>query len=172
MCARTFCLTDNLFFFPRRRRHTRCALVTGVQTCALPISALVGERADFRAPKGTQDVLPPESGRWAELIATFAGVAGRFGYGLIQSPMFEDIGVFQRIGEGTDVVSKEMYDFHDKGDRHVALRPEGTAPVARAYGEHRPATPWKVWYATPAFRYERPQAGRLDRKSTRLNSSH
>ncbi|HEY9558574.1 MAG TPA: histidine--tRNA ligase [Acidimicrobiales bacterium] len=121
----------------------------------------MGERADFRAPKGTQDVLPPESGRWAELIATFAGVAGRFGYGLIQSPMFEDIGVFQRIGEGTDVVSKEMYDFHDKGDRHVALRPEGTAPVARAYVEHRPATPWKVWYATPAFRYERPQAGRL-----------
>src|SRR3546814_18297714 len=75
--------------------------------------------------------------------------------------MFEDIGVFQRIGEGTDVVSKEMYDFHDKGDRHVALRPEGTAPVARAYVEHRPATPWQVWYATTAFRYERPQAERL-----------
>src|SRR3546814_18530235 len=75
--------------------------------------------------------------------------------------MFEDIGVFQRIGEGTDVVSKEMYDFHDKGDRHVALRPEGTAPVARAYVEHRPATPWQVWYATPAFRSEPPPAGRL-----------
>jgi histidyl-tRNA synthetase len=75
--------------------------------------------------------------------------------------MFEDIGVFQRIGEGTDVVTKEMYDFDDKGGRRIALRPEGTAPVARAFVEHRPATPWKVWYATPAFRYERPQAGRL-----------
>jgi histidyl-tRNA synthetase len=106
-------------------------------------------------------VLPPESASWEGFLATFAGVAHRFGYGLIQSPMFEDIGVFQRIGEGTDVVAKEMYDFRDKGDRHVALRPEGTAPVARAYVEHRPPVPWKVWYATPAFRYEQPQAGRL-----------
>lgn len=121
----------------------------------------MAERPDFRAPKGTQDVLPPESARWEALIATFAGVARRFGYGLIQSPLFEDIGVFQRIGEGTDVVAKEMYDFQDKGGRHVALRPEGTAPVARAWVQHRPAVPWKVWYATPAFRYEQPQAGRL-----------
>lgn len=121
----------------------------------------MSSRPAFRAPKGTQDVLPPESARWEALVATFAGVAQRFGYGLIQSPMFEDIGVFQRIGEGTDVVAKEMYDFRDKGDRHVALRPEGTASVARAFVEHRPDVPWKVWYATPAFRYERPQAGRL-----------
>jgi histidyl-tRNA synthetase len=121
----------------------------------------MAERPDFRAPKGTQDVLPPESARWEALLATFAAVAHRFGYGLVQSPMFEDIGVFQRIGEGTDVVAKEMYDFHDKGDRHIALRPEGTASVARAFVEHHPDTPWKVWYATPAFRYERPQAGRL-----------
>jgi histidyl-tRNA synthetase len=121
----------------------------------------VPERPDFRAPKGTQDVMPPESARWEALLGTFAGLVGRYGYGLIQSPMFEDIGVFQRIGEGTDVVSKEMYDFRDKGDRHIALRPEGTASVARAFVEHHPDTPWKVWYATPAFRYERPQAGRL-----------
>ena len=121
----------------------------------------MAERPDFRAPKGTQDVLPPESARWEALLATFSAVAHRFGYGLIQSPMFEDIGVFQRIGEGTDVVAKEMYDFQDKGGRHVALRPEGTAPVARAWVQHRPAVPWKVWYATPAFRYEQPQAGRL-----------
>jgi histidyl-tRNA synthetase len=121
----------------------------------------VPERPDFRAPKGTQDVLPPESARWEALLGVFAGIAQRFGYGLIQSPMFEDIGVFQRLGEGTDVVTKEMYDFRDNGDRHVALRPEGTASVARAFVEHHPATPWKVWYATPAFRYERPQAGRL-----------
>jgi histidyl-tRNA synthetase len=121
----------------------------------------VPERPSFRAPKGTQDVLPPESARWEALLAVFAHLAGRHGYGLIQSPMFEDLGVFQRIGEGTDVVTKEMYDFEDKGGRHIALRPEGTASVARAFVEHHPATPWKVWYATPAFRYERPQAGRL-----------
>ena len=121
----------------------------------------MADRPDFRAPKGTQDVLPPESARWAALLTTFAGIADRFGYGLIQSPMFEDIGVFQRMGEGTDVVAKEMYDFTDKGGRHVALRPEGTASVARAYVEHRPPVPWKTWYATPAFRYEQPQAGRL-----------
>ncbi|MEO7429435.1 MAG: histidine--tRNA ligase [Acidimicrobiales bacterium] len=121
----------------------------------------MAERPDFRAPKGTQDVLPPESSRWEALVATFADIAGRYGFGLIQSPMFEDIGVFQRIGEGTDVVTKEMYDFRDKGDRHIALRPEGTASVARAFVEHHPDVPWKVWYATPAFRYERPQAGRL-----------
>jgi histidyl-tRNA synthetase len=115
----------------------------------------------FRAPIGTQDVLPPESARWEALIATFAGVAERFGHGLVLGPLFEDIGVFQRLGAGTDVVRKEMYDFRDKGDRHLALRPEATASVARAYVQHRPVTPWKVWCVTPAFRYERPQAGRL-----------
>src|SRR5687768_5701543 len=115
----------------------------------------------FRAPIGTQDVLPPESARWQALVATFAGVAARFGYGLVHGPLFEDIGVFQRLGAGTDVVRKEMYDFHDKGDRHLALRPEATASVVRAYVQHRPVPPWKVWCVTPAFRYERPQAGRL-----------
>ena len=115
----------------------------------------------FRAPIGTQDVLPPESARWQALIATFAGVAARYGYGLVHGPLFEDIGVFQRLGAGTDVVRKEMYDFKDKGDRHLALRPEATASVVRAFVQHRPVTPWKVWCVTPAFRYERPQAGRL-----------
>ena len=115
----------------------------------------------FRAPIGTQDVLPPASARWQALVAAFAGVAGRFGYGLVLGPLFEDLGVFQRLGAGTEVVRKEMYDFHDKGNRHLALRPEATASVARAFVQHRPPTPWKVWCVTPAFRYERPQAGRL-----------
>ncbi|HEX6420839.1 MAG TPA: histidine--tRNA ligase [Acidimicrobiales bacterium] len=115
----------------------------------------------FRAPIGTQDVLPPASARWQALIAAFAGVVDRFGYGLVHGPLFEDLGVFQRLGAGTDVVRKEMYDFRDKGDRHLALRPEATASVARAFVQHRPLTPWKVWCVTPAFRYERPQAGRL-----------
>ncbi|HUF33591.1 MAG TPA: histidine--tRNA ligase [Acidimicrobiales bacterium] len=116
--------------------------------------------ARFKAPTGTHDVLPPESDRWQALVARFAAAAGTAGYGLIQSPMFEELGVFQRVGEATDVVRKEMYDFEDKGGRHLALRPEGTASVVRAYVQHRPTTPWKVWYAAPSFRYERPQAGR------------
>jgi histidyl-tRNA synthetase len=115
----------------------------------------------FKAPVGTRDVLPPESDRWQALVASFAAHVGRAGYGLVQSPMFEEIGVFARVGEGTDLVRKEMYDFLDKGQRHIALRPEGTASIARAYIQHRPATPWKVWYAAPSFRYERPQAGRF-----------
>jgi histidyl-tRNA synthetase len=115
----------------------------------------------FQAPKGTHDVLPPASARWEELIARFGAQATRAGYGLLVNPLFEDLAVFRRMGEGTDVVRKEMYDFVDKGGDHVALRPEGTASVVRAFVQHHPLTPWKVWYATPAFRYEQPQKGRV-----------
>jgi histidyl-tRNA synthetase len=117
----------------------------------------------FRAPTGTFDVLPPASARYETLVARFATLVERAGYGLVISPMFEDLGVFQRVGESTDVVRKEMYDFHDKGSppRHLALRPEGTASVVRAFVEHRPPVPWKAWYVAPSFRYERPQAGRF-----------
>jgi histidyl-tRNA synthetase len=115
----------------------------------------------FSAPTGTRDVLPPESLRWERLLAAYAQLVERAGYGLVQSPMFEDVGVFNRVGEATDVVRKEMYDFDDKGGRRLALRPEGTASIARAYIQHRPTPPWKVWYAAPSFRYERPQAGRF-----------
>ncbi len=114
----------------------------------------------FTAPKGTLDVLPPQSRRYAELVARFAERVTKAGYGLIVGPMFEDADVFRRVGESTDVVRKEMYEFEDKGGRQLALRPDGTAPVARAFIEHRPTTPWKVWYVTPKFRYERPQKGR------------
>lgn len=115
----------------------------------------------FRAPIGTHDVLPPESRRWEALVAAFARLAGQAGYGLVQSPMFEDLEVFARVGEATDIVAKEMYDFTDKGGRHIALRPEGTASVVRAWAQHRPATsPFKAWYVAPSFRYERPQAAR------------
>src|SRR4051794_27558302 len=114
----------------------------------------------YRAPVGTHDVLPPESGRWAALIATFAARAARFGYGLVLTPAYEHVEVFQRVGEGTDVVRKEMYEFEDKGGRRLALRPEGTAPVVRAYIQHRPTPPWKVWYLSPHFRHEKAQRGR------------
>jgi len=115
---------------------------------------------EFQAPVGTRDVLPPESARWERLIALFAGRVGRAGYGLVVSPVFEDVGVFERVGQATDVVRKEMYDFEDKGGRRIALRPEGTASVVRAWVQHRPTLPFKAWYAAPSFRYERPQAGR------------
>jgi histidyl-tRNA synthetase len=118
-------------------------------------------RARFQAPKGTQDVLPPVSARWEALLATYARTVELAGYGLVQSPMFEDLGVFQRESEGADAVRKEMYDFEDKGGRRIALRPEGTASIVRAFVQHQPASPWKVWYATPAFRYENVQAGRF-----------
>jgi len=114
-----------------------------------------------RAPSGTHDVLWPESARWEALLAAFAARVEGAGYGLAHTPIFEDVKVFRRgIGEGSDVVGKEMYEFEDRGGRALALRPEGTAPVVRAFVQHRPPLPWKAWYATPAFRYERPQAGR------------
>ena len=114
----------------------------------------------FRAPIGTADVLPPESSHWTALVATFAERASRYGFDLVITPIFEHLEVFQRVGESTDVVRKEMYDFEDKGGRRIALRPEGTAGVARAFAQHRPTVPWKVWYVAPHFRYERPQKGR------------
>ncbi|HVF31627.1 MAG TPA: histidine--tRNA ligase [Acidimicrobiales bacterium] len=120
-----------------------------------------------QAPKGTLDVLPPGDGgapfdsrSFGELVARFARLVDTAGFGLIVGPMFEDLAVYARVGATTDIVRKEMYDFHDKGDRHVALRPDSTPSVLRAYVEHRPDLPWRVWYATAHFRYDRPQAGR------------
>ena len=114
----------------------------------------------FQAPKGTFDVFAPESARYEALVALFSELAHRYGFDLLVQPMFEDIGVFQRVGGSTDVVRKEMYDFEDKGGRPLALRPEGTAQTARAFLEHHPTPPGKVWYVGPKFRYDRPQKGR------------
>jgi histidyl-tRNA synthetase len=115
----------------------------------------------LRSPRGTHDVLPPESARWEELITRFASHAERHGFGLAHTPIFEDARVFRRgMGEASEVVGKEMYEFDDRSGRHLALRPEGTASIVRAFVQHRPPLPWRVWYVTPAFRYEQPQAGR------------
>ncbi len=107
-----------------------------------------------------RDILPPESARWRRFVSVFADVVEAAGYGQVISPLLEDLGVFQRIGDATDVVTKEMYDFVDKGGRHIALRPELTASVCRAFVQHHPIVPWKVWYAGSQFRYEKPQRGR------------
>jgi len=110
---------------------------------------------------GMRDVLWPESERWEALVSIFARLARLSGYGLLVTPVLEEAGLFRRgIGDESEVVGKEMYKLTDRGGRTLALRPEGTAPVVRAFVQHRPQVPWKVWYLTPAFRYERPQAGR------------
>lgn len=119
------------------------------------------DKAQLRAPTGTRDILPPESARWEMLVSRFARLVSHAGYGLLMTPLFEDTAVFARgVGQQNDVVTKEMYNFHDKAGRSISLRPEVTASVARAFVQHRPQTPWKVWYWGPQFRYERPQAGR------------
>lgn len=117
--------------------------------------------SEFQTSPGMRDILPPESARWRRFVDRFEHTVSLAGYGQIIPPLLEDIGVFHRVGEATDVVTKEMYDFVDKGERHVALRPEQTASVCRAFVQHRPTTPWKVWYAGPNFRYEKPQRGRF-----------
>lgn len=115
---------------------------------------------EFQTTPGTRDILPPDAGRWRVFVDTFAQVVEPAGYEQIILPMFEDLGVFQRLGDATDVVTKEMYDFVDKGGRHIALRPEQTAGVCRAFVQHHPIVPWKVWYSGPNFRYEKAQQGR------------
>lgn len=106
------------------------------------------------------DVLPPASKRWERVVGVFADRARRYDYGLLLTPIVEHYEVFARVGETSDVVRKELYDFVDRGDRRLALRPEGTASVVRAFVQHRPVAPWKVWYVAPNFRAEAPQAGR------------
>lgn len=118
----------------------------------------------FQAPKGVPDYLPPESAQFVAVRDGLLSAARRAGYGDVELPIFEDTALFARgVGESTDVVSKEMYTFSDRGDRSVTLRPEGTAGVIRAVIQHRldrGALPVKLCYAGPFFRYERPQAGR------------
>lgn len=115
----------------------------------------------FRPPKGTDDILPPASRRWRMVLRAFDDLAERFGYDLIVYPVFDSTDVFERgVGEGTEVVQKEMYTFRDKGGRSITLRPEATASVVRAYLASGSQIAMKLAYAGPMFRYERPQAGR------------
>src|ERR1700760_2140720 len=119
----------------------------------------------FQAPRGTFDVLPAAGRARARLQAIATGIFERAGYETIQTPSFEDTDLFERgVGKSTDIVRKEMFTFTDKGERSVPLRPEGTAPICRAYLEHgmnKLAQPVKLYYVGPFFRHERPQAGRF-----------
>ena len=115
----------------------------------------------IRAPKGTLDVLPPESGRWRRLLRAFDRLAERYGYGLALTPLFEATELFARgVGEETEIVEKQMYSFADKGSRPLTLRPEATASVVRAYLQAGRTGVLKCAYSGPMFRYEQPQAGR------------
>ncbi|GMA70662.1 histidine--tRNA ligase [Leuconostoc litchii] len=121
----------------------------------------------FQKPKGTADLLPGKTAQWQHVEAVARVLFGDYNFKEIRTPLFENFEVFSRsAGDTSDVVTKEMYDFHDKGDRHIALRPEGTAGVVRAYVENKlygPEfdKPYKTFYMGPMFRYERPQAGRF-----------
>lgn len=120
----------------------------------------------YQRPKGTADILPGESEKWQFVENTVRQIFNSYRFSEIRTPMFESYEVFSRSsGETSDIVTKEMYDFKDKGDRHIALRPEGTAGVVRAFVENKlygPEynKPYKVYYMGPMFRYERPQSGR------------
>jgi len=118
----------------------------------------------FQAPRGTKDVLPADEPYWRFVRQTGERIARLFGYGYIETPMFEDAAVWLRTsGEGTEIVEKEMYVFEDRGGERLALRPETTASVCRAYIEHGMASrpqPVRLYYFAQKFRYDRPQAGR------------
>lgn len=119
---------------------------------------------EAKSPRGTYDILPGEVDLWRRVEETVARVMRAYDYREIRTPVFEYTELFQRgVGETTDIVEKQMYTFEDRGGRSVTLRPEGTAPVVRAFLEHRlfgHGLPQRLWYVQPMFRYERPQAGR------------
>jgi len=121
----------------------------------------------FQRPKGTADILPGVSEKWQFIEETARLLFSDYQFHEIRTPLFEHYEVISRsVGDTTDIVSKEMYDFYDKGDRHITLRPEGTAPIVRAFIENKLfgpefQKPYKTYYIGPMFRYERPQAGRM-----------
>ncbi|WP_291568124.1 MULTISPECIES: histidine--tRNA ligase [unclassified Clostridium] len=120
---------------------------------------------DLKAPKGTKDLLPNEVYKWHYIENLMRNIASNYGCREIRTPMFENTELFKRgVGETTDIVQKEMYTFEDKGGRSITLKPEGTAPTVRAFVEnslYSDTQPTKMFYFTPAFRYEKMQKGRL-----------
>lgn len=116
---------------------------------------------NFGPPKGTSDLMPPQSETWRRVLGAWDDWTGRYGYALVATPIFEATELFERgIGGTTEVVTKQMYSFIDKGGRSLTLRPEGTAGVVRAYLDSGSRGAWKGAYSGPFFRYERPQKGR------------
>lgn len=121
---------------------------------------------NYKAPRGTTDILPEDAKKWQFIESTIKQICHRFHYEEIRTPLFEHTEVFQRgVGDSTDIVQKEMYTFEDRGGRSITLRPEGTAPVVRAFVENKlyglANQPTKLYYFAEMFRYERPQKGRM-----------
>lgn len=120
----------------------------------------------IQKPKGTSDIYLQDAALWQYVEETARIIMHDYQYTEMRTPLFESYELFSRgVGETSDIVSKEMYDFYDKGDRHIALKPEGTAPIVRAYVENKLygpeyPKPLKIYYLSPMFRYERPQGGR------------
>lgn len=115
----------------------------------------------FQPPKGTDDILAPRSAGWRRLFSLWEDWAARYGYPLVMTPIFEATDLFERgVGDTSEVVTKQMYTFTDRGGRSVTLRPEGTAGVVRAFLDSGAKGAWKGAYSGPMFRYERPQGGR------------
>jgi len=119
----------------------------------------------IKAPRGTKDIIPSEVYKWHYIEKVIRDLCNVFGFREIRTPEFEHTELFERgVGDTTDIVQKEMYSFQDKGGRNITLKPEGTSPTVRAFIENKlyaDPQPTKLYYMTPAFRYERPQAGRL-----------
>jgi histidyl-tRNA synthetase len=126
----------------------------------------------IEAPKGTHDILPSDQPLWQKVTGEMERMCALYGYRRIQTPVFEDTDLFQRTsGAGSDIVQKEMYTFEDRGDRSLTLRPEGTAPICRAYlehGMHREPQPVKLYTIATMYRYAAPQRGRF-REHTQLS---
>ena len=126
-----------------------------------------GKRMAYQRPKGTADIMPEESYKWQYIEETAKDILERYRFSEIRTPLFEAFELFERgVGESSDIVSKEMYDFYDKGERHITLRPEGTASAVRAFVENKyygpdHQKPQKYYYVGPMFRYENPQGGRM-----------
>jgi histidyl-tRNA synthetase len=117
---------------------------------------------NITSPRGTKDILPEEMPLWHEIEQVSRDLFDRYNFSEIRTPIFESTELFTRgIGDNTDIVEKEMYTFEDKGGRSITLRPEGTAPIVRAYLENglsKTHSNTKLYYCGPMFRYERPQA--------------
>ena len=119
----------------------------------------------MKAPKGTRDMLPQDAYRWQYIEEQWAKICSEYGFKEIRTPVFESTDLFNRgVGDTTDIVQKEMYTFEDMGGRSITLKPEGTSPAVRAFIEsnlYAETQPTKIFYDTPCYRYEKPQAGRL-----------
>lgn len=119
----------------------------------------------MKAPKGTKDMLPQDAYRWQYIEEEWAKICSEYGFREIRTPVFESTDLFNRgVGDTTDIVQKEMYTFEDMGGRSITLKPEGTSPAVRAFIEsnlYAETQPTKIFYDTPCYRYEKPQAGRL-----------